>query len=82
MMEDTVSYKDIAALSPKEKEQFFRYVNQKITKIGCKCTQAMKIRDSPNLCIDCRIEYYDGVAAEAKRKVEELKKKKEKENER
>lgn len=47
---------------------------------GCpKCSLVMKERGSDNLCIDCQIEYYDWQASMAMRKVEELKKKRDKE---
>jgi hypothetical protein len=71
-MKDGISYKDIATLSPKEKEQFFRYVNKQIAKAGCQCTEAMKIRGSDNLCLEHRKEYWDGKVVEAMSKVEEI----------
>jgi hypothetical protein len=71
-MKDGISYKDIATLSPKEKEQFFRYVNKQIANLDCKCTEAMKIRGSDNLCLEHRKAYWDGKVVEAMIKVEEI----------
>lgn len=43
---------------------------------GCdKCTEAMKLRGSANLCLDCEIEWEEWQADMHMRRVEELKKK-------
>lgn len=78
-MEDTLSYKSIAALSPEEQQRLQTYFNHRLSKITreqCDCSRAKRIRNSDSLCIDCQIDFWDLQASEAMRQIELLKEKK------